>query len=419
MLFKKLRFLRKQSGEYSDYVVYNESPRGKNEGPPDLEELWRDFNRRLGGLFGNDKGNGGPGGPARDPSGWTPNQFGGGFVSLIFILGLIWVASSSVFMVDASQRAVVKVFGRYDKTVGEGLQFRWPSPIGSHEIVNVTGVRTVEVGYKNNERNKIDRESLMLTDDENIITIQFAVQYILNNPEDYVFQNRDTEESVKQVAETAMREIVGKSKMDFVLYGGREQIAAEAHKMMQAILDRYRTGIQISRVTLQNAQPPEQVQAAFNDAVKAGQDKERQRNEGQAYANDVIPKAQGTAARLNQEAEAYKARVTESAIGDASRFKQVLTEYQRAPAITRERMYLETMEHIFANTAKVMLDAKGSGNLLYLPLDKLMAHTTNAAVGPVQDNHATPAPAPQQSVPAPTPPQEERRNLRSFRGERQ
>ena len=216
-----------------------------------------------------------------------------------------------------------------------------------------------------------------------------------------------------------MREIVGKSKMDFVLYGGREQIAAEAHKMMQAILDRYRTGIQISRVTLQNAQPPEQVQAAFNDAVKAGQDKERQRNEGQAYANDVIPKAQGTAARLNQEAEAYKARVTESAIGDASRFKQVLTEYQRAPAITRERMYLETMEHIFANTAKVMLDAKGSGNLLYLPLDKLMAHTANAAVGPVQDNHATPAPAPQQSVPAPTPPQEERRNLRSFRGERQ
>ena len=212
----------------------------------------------------------------------------------------------------------------------------------------------------------------MLTDDENIINIQFAVQYILKDPVDYIFNNSTPDEAVMQAAETAIREIVGKNKMDFVLYEGREQIAVQASALMQEILDRYQTGILISKVTMQNAQPPEQVQAAFDDAVKAGQDRERQKNEGQAYANDVIPKARGTAARLLQEAEGYRQRLIATAEGDASRFKQIHAEYAKAPEVTRSRMYLETLQQVYSNTSKVMVDAKGQGNLLYLPLDKLM-----------------------------------------------
>ena len=215
-------------------------------------------------------------------------------------------------------------------------------PIESHELVNISGVRTLEVGYRGSEKNKVLKEALMLTDDENIINIQFAVQYILKDPVEYVFSNRTPDEAVMQAAETAIREIVGKNKMDFVLYEGREQIAVKASALMQDILDRYKTGILISKVTMQNAQPPEQVQAAFDDAVKAGQDRERQKNEGQAYANDVIPKARGTAARLMQEADGYKQRLIATAEGDASRFRQINTEYAKAPEVTRSRMYLET-----------------------------------------------------------------------------
>jgi membrane protease subunit HflK len=234
-------------------------------------------------------------------------------------------------------------------------------------------VRTIEVGYRGSEKNKVLKEALMLTDDENIINIQFAVQYILKDPVDeYIFNNRTPDEAVMQSAETAIREIVGKNKMDFVLYEGREQIAVQASALMQEILDRYQTGILISKVTMQNAQPPEQVQAAFDDAVKAGQDRERQKNEGQAYANDVIPKAKGTAARLLQEADGYKQRLIATAEGDASRFKQIHAEYAKAPEVTRSRMYLETLQQVYSNTSKVMVDAKGQGNLLYLPLDKLM-----------------------------------------------
>ena len=263
-------------------------------------------------------------------------------------------------------------FGKLQETTDPGLQWRLPYPIESHELVNLTGVRTVEVGYRGAERNKVLNEALMLTDDENIINIQFAVQYILNDPVAYLFQNRLPEETVVHAAETAMREIVGKSKMDFVLYEGREQIAVDAQQIMQQILDRYQTGIQISKLTLQNAQPPEQVQAAFDDAVKAGQDLERQKNEGQAYANDVIPKARGTASRLMEESNGYKQRIIATAEGDASRFKQVLAEYLKAPEVTRQRMYIDTMQQIMTNTSKVMIDAKGGNNLLYLPLDKVM-----------------------------------------------
>jgi membrane protease subunit HflK len=354
----------------------NDNGGGKrpNQGPPDLEELWRDLNQRLSGMFGKKgggRGNGDNSGGGLPPVDFNPKFLGGGIGLLIVVVILVWLASG-FYIVDASQRGLVLQFGRYKESTDSGLRWRLPYPIQSHELVNISGVRTLEVGYRGSEKNKVLKEALMLTDDENIINIQFAVQYILKDPVDYVFNNRGPDEAVMQAAETAIREIVGKSKMDFVLYEGREQIAVKAAELMQEILDRYKTGILISKVTMQNAQPPEQVQAAFDDAVKAGQDRERQKNEGQAYANDVIPKARGTAARLLQEADGYRQRLIATAEGDASRFRQLNAEYAKAPEVTRNRLYLETMQQVYTNTTKVMIDAKGQGNLLYLPLDKLM-----------------------------------------------
>ncbi|MBS0346244.1 MAG: FtsH protease activity modulator HflK [Proteobacteria bacterium] len=358
-----------------------------NQGPPDLEELWRDFNRRLSGMFGRDsgRGNGSGGGDGgnRTPD-FNMRQFGGGIGLIAAFAVVVWLASG-FYIVDASQRGIVLQFGRFQEATEPGLRWRLPYPIQTHELVNLTGVRTVEIGYRGSERNKVLKEALMLTDDENIVNIQFAVQYILKDPQQYLFSNRNSDDSVIQAAETAVREIVGKSKMDFVLYEGREQVAANAQKLTQDILDRYSTGIQVSKVTMQNAQPPEQVQAAFDDAVKAGQDRERQKNEGQAYANDVIPRARGTASRLIEEADAYKGRVVAQAEGDASRFKQIYTEYAKAPEVTRQRMYIDTMQQIFSNTSKVMVDARGSGNLLYLPLDKLIQQTAAPASAPASE----------------------------------
>lgn len=349
----------------------NDNGGGKrpNQGPPDLEELWRDLNHRLLGVLGK-KGGGNDGG-SRMPNEINPRFLGGGITLIVLVALLFWLASG-FYIVDASQRGLVLQFGRYKESTESGLRWRLPYPVQSHELVNISGVRTIEVGYRGSERNKVLKEALMLTDDENIINIQFAVQYILKDPVEYIFNNRTPDEAVLQAAETAIREIVGKSKMDFVLYEGREQIAVKASDLMQQILDRYKTGILISKVTMQNAQPPEQVQSAFDDAVKAGQDRERQKNEGQAYANDVIPKARGTAARLMQEADGYKQRLVATAEGDASRFRQLNAEYAKAPEVTRSRLYLETMQQVYSNTSKVMVDAKGQGNLLYLPLDKLM-----------------------------------------------
>lgn len=365
--------------------------RGANQGPPDLEEVWRDFNQRLTGMFGGKRpgqkpgggGNGGGGGSGPQLPNISFKQFGGGIGVLLVVVALVWLASG-FYTVDANQRGVVLRFGEYVSTSEPGLRWRLPAPIESHEIVDLTGVRTVEVGYRGSERNTVLREALMLTDDENIINIQFAVQYILNDPENYVFNNRFPDESVAQAAETAMREIVGKSRMDFVLYEGREEIAATAHELMQRILDRYETGIQVSRVTMQNAQPPEQVQAAFDDAVKAGQDRERQKNEGEAYANDVVPRARGAASRLVEEANAYRERVIANAEGEASRFKQIFTEYSRAPEVTRERLYIETMQQVMSSASKVMVDAQGNGNLLLLPLDKLIQQSGGAPAAAAQ-----------------------------------
>jgi len=355
----------------------------KGGGPPDLEELWRDLNRRLsalfgkkGGSFGGNGGNGG--GDARPP--FNMRQFGGGIGLLLILVAVIWLASG-FYIVDASQRGVVLQFGRYKETTDPGLHLRMPWPLQSHEIVNLSGVRTVEVGYRGAEKNKVLKEALMLTDDENIVMVQFAVQYLLKDPMNYIFKNRHPDDAVMGAAETAIREIVGKSKMDFVLYEGREQIAANTQKLIQDILDRYETGVLVRSVTMQSTQPPEQVQAAFDDAVKAGQDRERQKNEGQAYANDVIPRARGAAARLMEEANGYKQRVIANSEGEASRFKQVLVEYNKAPEVMRSRMYLDTVQQVMSSTSKIMIDAKGGNNLLYLPLDKLMqAAGASAAV---------------------------------------
>ena len=369
---------------------------GGGDGPPDLEELWRSFNRKLNAIFnrGGGGGAGGGGAPAQMPS---FRQLGGGAGLLVGLVLLVWLVSGFYIVVEG-QRGVVLSFGKFSEVTGAGLHWRYPAPLQTHEIVDLSGVRTVEIGYRHNVKTKVLRESLMLSDDENIIDIQFAVQYILKDPMDYLFNNRRPEDTVMQAAETAFREIVGKSKMDFVLYEGREQIAVQSQKAMQELLDRYKTGILVSKVTMQNAQPPEQVQAAFDDAVRAKQDLERQKNEGQAYYNDIVPKARGTASRLFEEANGYGQRVVANAEGEAARFKSILVEYSKAPVVTRERMYLDTVQQILSSTSKILIDAKAGSNLLYLPLDKIIQMSGAAALP-----EAAAAARPQQSDVAPAP----------------
>jgi membrane protease subunit HflK len=353
----------------------NDDGKKPNDGPPDLDQLWRDFNQRISRLLGQ-KGSG-DGGSNGGNGGFTPDaasaKIGAGIILVVF--AFIWMASG-FFIVQEGQTGVVTTFGKY-RGIGDlakpGFNWRWPYPIQAHEIVNVSQVRTVEIGYRSNAKNKQPKEALMLTDDENIIEIQIAVQYKLSDAAKWLYNNRDQDEMVRQVAETAIREVVGKSKMDFVLYEGKEKVAFDVNALMQKILVNYDAGVHITNVTMQGVQPPEQVQAAFDDAVKAGQDKERQKNEGQAYANEVIPKARGEASRLLEEAEGYQSRVVANAEGNASRFKQVLFEYQKAPAVTRDRMYLETMQQIFSNTSKLMMDVKSGNNMIYLPLDKMIS----------------------------------------------
>ncbi len=370
-------------------MAWNDPQWGKkNDGPPDLDELWRKFNLRLNKMLGNKPE------PSRSI---TP----GTITIVLALMVAIWLASG-FYIVDAGERGVILRFGRYLETSQPGPGWHAPWPIESVEVVNIQQVRTVEVGYRDNVRNKVLKESLMLTDDENIIDIQFAVQYTLKNPENYLFNNRSPDEAVRQVAESVMSEIVGHSTMDYVLYEGRSEIADRATKRIQQILDLYHTGISVSQVTLQNAQPPQEVQPAFDDAVRASQDRERLKSEGQAYANDVIPKARGVAARLQEEAAGYKQSVIADAQGEADRFRQILAQYNKAPAVTRERMYIDMMQQVLSNSTKVLVDdKKGSGQMLYLPLDKLMQQTAPAAPAPA----TTPAPAtPVATTPAPSAP---------------
>jgi membrane protease subunit HflK len=384
----RVRFRDRAARVLGALMALNDPQWGRrpNQGPPDLDELWRDFNRKLGNLFGR-RGGGGDG-----PESAEPRRVGGGAGLLLGLVVAVWLASG-FYIVYEGQRGVVLRFGKFAETTLPGPRWHLPYPLETAEIVNLTQVRTVEVGYRNNVKSKVEKESLMLTDDENIVDVQFAVQYVLKSPTDYLFNNRAPDDSVLQAAETSIREVVGKSSMDFVLYEGRADVAARAHKLMQQILDRYGTGINIQKVTMQDAQPPQQVQAAFNDAVEAGQDRERQKNEGQTYANDVIPKARGMAARMVQEAEGYRQKVIEQAEGDAARFRQLVAEYNRAPQVTRDRLYIEAFEQVMSNTSKVLVDQKGSNSLLYLPLDRLIP-----TPGP-----ARPESAPKAEAPAPEP----------------
>ena len=351
-----------------------------NDGPPDLDQLWREFNQRINRLLRGKGGGGAGGGSSNDGDDARNAGISAGVAGAVILF--LWLVSG-FFIVQEGQTGIVLTFGKYSHSAQPGFNWRWPYPIQTQETVNLSQVRTVEVGYRSNVRNKLARESLMLTDDENIIDIQFAVQYRLKDASAWVFNNRDQEETVKQVAETAIREVVGKSKMDFVLYEGREKVAFDTSALMQQILDRYATGVLVANVTMQAVQPPEQVQAAFDDAVKAGQDRERQKNEGQAYANDVVPKARGAASRLMQESEGYRARVVANAEGEAARFNKVLVEYQRAPAVMRDRLYIDAMQQIFASTTKIMVDTKSNNSMIYLPLDKLIAQTAAEAASGV------------------------------------
>jgi membrane protease subunit HflK len=376
---------------------------GGGQTPPDLDELWRDFNRKLGGLFGGRGGGGRP--PGDDRGGWgrgdggapmrpDPKGAGIGAGLIVGVAVLIWLGSG-FFIVQEGQQAVITQFGRYHSTVGAGFNWRLPYPIQRHETVFVTQIRSVDIGRDAIVRATGLRESAMLTEDENIVEIKFAVQYRLSDARAYLFNSRDPDAAVVKAAETAVREVVGKMKMDAALAEEREQIAPRVRTLMQNLLDRYNVGIEVVGINLQSGgvRPPEQVQAAFDDVLKAGQERERAKNEAQAYANDVVPRARGAAARLLEEAQGYKARIVAQAQGDAQRFSLVQAEYAKAPQVTRERMYLETMQQIYANVTKVLIDTRQQSNLLYLPLDKIMQQVSQGASGSAGAASAT-APAP-------------------------
>ncbi|MES2400785.1 MAG: FtsH protease activity modulator HflK [Pseudomonadota bacterium] len=388
---------------------------GPNQGPPDLDELWRDFNRKLGGLFGGKKsagrpqpggsgGNGGGGGGSFQPD-MKSAGIGVGLIAGVAVL--IWLGTG-FFIVQEGQQAVITQFGKYNSTVGAGFNWRLPYPIQRHEMVVVTQIRSVDVGRDTVIKATGLRESAMLTEDENIVEIKFAVQYRLNDARAYLFESKDPANAVVQAAETAVREVVGKMKMDSALAEERDQIAPRVRALMQTILDRYKVGVEVVGINLQQSgvRPPEQVQAAFDDVLKAGQERERAKNEAQAYANDVIPRAVGSASRLKEESDAYKARIVAQAQGDSQRFRSVLAEYQKAPQVTRDRMYIDTMQQVYTNVTKVLVESRQGSNLLYLPLDKIMQMTGQGTAAPVDAtlgaNSATLPTAPPVTAPAPT-----------------
>ncbi len=350
---------------------------GKNDGgPPDLDELWRDFNRKLGSLFGKGGSDGqrpsrragDSGGPSFEPdarSAWL------GVLLITVVAGLVWLGSG-FYIVQEGHQAVVTTFGRYTSTQDAGWKFRWPWPIQAHETVPFYLLRSVEVGHNTVAQTTGLRDSSMLTRDENIVDMRFTVQYRLKDTREYLFENRDPDAAVVKAAESAIREIVGSSLVDEVLYEKRDAIANEISKSVQTQLDRLKSGIAVANINVQSVQVPDQVLAAFQDAQNAKTDSDSFKNKAQAYANDVIPKAQGTAARLREGAQAHAVSVEARATGDASRFRQVLAEYQKAPAVTRDRMYLETMQQVYSSVSKVMIENRSGSNLLYLPLDKLM-----------------------------------------------
>jgi membrane protease subunit HflK len=377
----------------------NNNNKDDSDGPPDLAQLWNDFNERLNRLFGGKRGGG-------DGS-FRPDARGIGLTAAVVgaIAVLIWLASGA-FIVQEGQVGIVTTFGRLSHVTGAGFNWRWPAPFQAHETVNTAQVQTAEIGYRANVRNKQRNEALMLTGDENIVDVQFSVQYKIKDPVAWVFNNRDQVETVRDAAETVVRELVGQNKMDTVLYEGRDKLAAQAREAIQRLADRYKMGAEIVGVTMQSVQPPDQVAAAFEDANKAQEERARSRSEAQAFADDIIPQAKGKAARLLQDAEAYRAGVVSIATGNAARFDKIVAEYAKAPAVTRDRMYIETMQQILSSTSKVMIDAKTGTNQIFLPLDRLLAQSTaneaarGSGSGPVMAPPQNPAqPAQQQAQP--------------------
>jgi len=363
-------------------------------GPPDLDELWRDFNAKLAGLFGNKKGGSEPPSNSGGPSGPNFNfpRVGLGVIGAVIVA--IWL-STGFFIVQEGQQAVITQFGRYHSTVGAGFNWRLPYPFQRQELVFVTQIRSVDVGRDTIVKSTGLRESAMLTEDENILEIKFAVQYRLTDARAYLFETKNPTDTVVQAAETAVREVVGKMKMDAAMSEERDQIGPRIRTIMQTILDQYKVGIEVVGINLQQGgvRPPEQVQAAFDDVLKAGQERERAKNEAEAYANDVVPRAVGAASRLKQEADGYKARIVAQAEGDAQRFKSLVGEYQKSPQVMRDRLYIDAMQQIYTNTTKVLVDTKQGSNLLYLPLDKIIqqAGQPSVAVQPADtaQNNAT------------------------------
>jgi membrane protease subunit HflK len=363
------------------------SGRRRGAGGPDLEQLLADLRDKLSGLFGGKGGDrgGGAGG------GGHAGGIGLGLIATVAVA--LWLLSG-FYIVQQGERGVVLRFGEKSDITAAGLRWRLPWPVERVEKVNVEKVSTIEVGYRSSARGgtgktKVPKEALMLTEDENIIEIEFAIQYRIGNAADYVFNVRDPETTISQATESAVREVVGRSRLDYV-FENRKDVEQNVRELLQKILDNYKVGIQIAAVEMQRAQPPEEVKAAFDDAVRAREDRERLKNEAEAYANDVLPRARGAAARMVQEAEGYKAASIARAEGDAQRFTRVANEYVKAPAVTRERLYIETMEQVLSSTTKVLIDQKSGNNLLYLPLDKLIA------------GHEAPLPAPA-TVPAAEP----------------
>ena len=343
--------------------------------PPELDKLWAKFNERLNRLFGKN-GGGGP----------NPATQGAGIAAIILFLVClaVWMVSG-VFIVQEGYNGVILTFGKHTDTRPPGFGWRWPTPIQSIEMVNVSKAREVQVGFRATDKNKQPKEALMLTSDKKIVDMQVAIQYSLKDPGKWVFNHGDQEDTIRQIAESAIREVVGKSKLDGILYEDRSKLATQVMALMQSICDRYDSGVHVAKVAVQNVGLPEQVQAASDDIAKAKQESARVKSEAQAYANDVLPKAKGVAARQAQEADGYRSRVVTNAEGDAERFKLVLAEYQKAPVVTRDRLYIETMQQIFTSTTKVMVDTKSGGGTVNLSLDKLMAQTitSDAAKQPV------------------------------------
>jgi len=349
--------------------------RGGDQGPPDLDEIVRKMQDKVGGLFGGRKGGGGG---ARGGAG------GGRFaLGLIVAAAVIAWLAFGIYIVQEGKRGVVLRFGQFSEITMPGPHWHIPFPIEQVQIVDVGQRRFVEVGYRSGAGGSgqvsVPREALMLTRDENIVDIRIAVQYQVKDPREYLFNVRDPDLTLKQATESAIREVIGKSNMDFVLTEGRTEVASQTKELIQRILDQYQAGILITTVNLQDAQPPEEVQGAFADAIRAREDEVRQKNEAEAYANDVVPRARGAAARVLEEASGYQLSVIARAEGESSRFDQLLAEYVKAPEVTRKRLYLDTMQRVMANSGKVTVDVSKGNNLLYLPLDQMLQGAAAAA----------------------------------------